>query len=199
MALHIRKFFYKYAKWLGVIVFTTFFIQIIISISLFPSANDNFVKKYGHASLKNNDLGYVSARKINNGYGDDEDLLPKSLSHSKILPVLRTEELDFSPMCEIKGREAISAIHRAKTQSCKKEIVNKTCLIQNGNFYPKKLPNMCPANGMSYGKYLGCFVDEKKLRILSSFYGNYAAINKPEFCLDICVQAGFPFAGVQYA
>ncbi|KPJ07173.1 Xylosyltransferase oxt [Papilio machaon] len=52
---------------------------------------------------------------------------------------------------------------------------------------------------MTYGKYHGCYLDEKKLRILSSFYGNYATTNSPEFCLDICIQAGFPYAGVQYA
>ncbi|XP_013172151.1 PREDICTED: xylosyltransferase oxt [Papilio xuthus] len=199
MAFNVRKFFYKYAKWLGATVLTTFFIQILISISLFPTVNDNLLKKFGHTSLERHEFGDVSARKIINGYSDDEDIHTKTSSQTKSTPHLRIEELDFKPACDIKSREAVSAIHRAKTQSCKQEIVNKTCLIQNGNFYPTKLPNKCPSNGMTYGKYYGCYLDEKKLRILSSFYGNYATTNSPEFCVDICMQAGFPYAGVQYA
>ncbi|CAG4947735.1 unnamed protein product [Parnassius apollo] len=171
--------------------------RIIISIILFPTVNDNLLKKFGDTSLGKLQLNEVSARKIN-GYGDDEDIPSKSLSH-KVHPHLRTEELDFTPACAIESREAISAIHRAKTQNCKQEIVNKTCLIQNSNFYPVKLPNMCPSNGMTYGKYLGCYLDEKKFRILSSFYGNYATTNSPSLCIEICIQAGFPYAGVQYA
>ncbi|CAG2066687.1 unnamed protein product, partial [Timema podura] len=58
---------------------------------------------------------------------------------------LRLEELDFVPACDIVTKEAISAIHRAKTQRCKRELVNITCLIQRGRLYPKQLTSSCPS------------------------------------------------------
>lgn len=173
-------------KWLIIIVIIAFFVQLLIAIKFFPSDNVRQNVLY--------ERGEVSARKIISTYGDDED--SPILSNKK--SVLRLEELDFKPTCDITNREAISAVHRAKTQICKQQIINKTCMIQNGYFYPSKLVNNCPNNDHHYGKYLGCYQDEKKLRLLSSFYGNYGNTNKPVVCLDICVQAGFPYAGVQY-
>lgn len=58
--------------------------------------------------------------------------------------VLRLEELDFIPLCEISNKEAVSAIHRAKTQLCKQEIANTTCLINDSSLYPKSLQMSCP-------------------------------------------------------
>lgn len=196
MAAISRRIFYKYARCLIVVVLVAFFVQIFIAVYLFPSVNDTLLSKTGYVPLSQQDAGDVSARK-NYGYNDDEDF-PTNDKQYKPGAVLRLEELDFTPTCEIKSKEAISAIHRAKTQNCKQQIVNKTCLIQQGNFYPKELPNFCPLNKRTYGKHLGCYVDEKKMRLLSGFYGNYASTNSPEACLDICVQAGFSYAGVQY-
>lgn len=193
----VRRIFYKYAKCLGLIVLITFFAQLFISISFFPSVHDNLLKRQGYTSILRNELGDVSARKLGPNIEDDEDL--SSRNRNKAIPQLRLEELDFTPNCEVRSREAISAIHRAKTQICKQEIVNKTCLIQNEQFYPTNLPNHCTSKEKTYGHHLGCYLDEKKLRLLTSFYGNYANTNSPKFCLDICVQAGFPYAGVQYA
>ena len=62
--------------------------------------------------------------------------------------MLRLEELDFVPACEISTKEAISAIHRAKTQLCKQQLVNITCLSQEGLLYPTHLPSSCPAPGI---------------------------------------------------
>lgn len=195
MANKLRRICYKYTKCIIASVLVAFFAQLLVAVSFFPSANDNLVNKNGYVSLGRNEAADVSARK--NGLSDDEDLSNKQ--QSKPLNLLRVDELDFKPACEVYSREAISAIHRAKTQMCKQQIINKTCLIQEGNFYPKKLPNYCPHNGVTYGKYLGCYVDEKKLRLLSGFYGNYASTNSHTACLDICVQGGFQYAGVQYA
>lgn len=196
MAIACRRIYYKYVKCILFIVLLAFFVQILIALNFFPSDSDTLLNK--HVSYKRQEIGDVSARKGNPGYEDDEDLTSKNTKQHKIIQTLRLEELDFQPPCDVKSREAISAIHRAKTQFCKKEIVNKTCLIQNDDFYPKELPNNCPKKGMSYGRYLGCYQDEKKLRLLSSFYGNYATTNSRHSCLDICVQAGLPYAGVQY-
>lgn len=60
---------------------------------------------------------------------------------------LRLEELDFVPFCDINTKEAISAIHRAKTQRCKQLLVNITCLIQQGQLYPEVLSSSCSSLG----------------------------------------------------
>lgn len=198
MVLNIRRIFYKYAKCLVITVLTIFFAQLLISVNYFPSIHDNnLLQRNSHSSLQSHILADVSARKVNPGNSDDEDL-PQRNYQNKAAPQLRKEELDFIPICEVKSREAISAIHRAKSQYCKQLIINKTCLIQDGSFYPQELNNYCTSKSNVYGRDIGCYMDEKKLRLLSSFYGNYANQNSPKFCLDICVQAGFPYAGVQY-
>lgn len=149
-----------------------------------------------------------SARRLKDGLVmDDEDnvenqLKPKNLirsNHKLNQTRLRLEELDFVPACEIITKEAISAIHRAKTQRCKQEIANITCLIAKNLLYPKLLPNFCPSNGFVKGKSLGCFKDNKTYRLLSGYYGNNKKNNSPEFCMNLCLQSGFPYAGVQYS
>ncbi|KAK5642064.1 hypothetical protein RI129_008231 [Pyrocoelia pectoralis] len=112
---------------------------------------------------------------------------------------LRLEELDFIPTCKITTKEAISAIHRAKTQKCKQIISNITCLISDDLLYPKELPNYCPNEGFVAGKSLGCFKDEKSFRLLNGYYGNYKNTNSPDFCMHLCLQSGFLYAGVQYS
>lgn len=196
MACTFRRLYYKYTKCLVITVLVAFFVQIFIAIIFFPQENDNLLRKNKYV-IGSHEVADISARKSDSRFIDDEDFPIKS--KHKFGSHLRLEELDFKPLCDIQNREAISAIHRAKSQSCKQEIVNLTCQIQEGNFYPKNLPNNCLSGNMSYGKHLGCFKDEKKLRLLSSFYGNYANTNSHSLCLDICVQAGFPYAGVQYA
>lgn len=196
MAIKCNRLYYKYGKCLIITVLIGFFIQLFIAAKFFPSDTDSFYMRNKQNSFIQ-DKEEVSARKI--VFSDDEDLNVNVNSVKKTITSLRIEELDFKPTCEIQNREAISAIHRAKTQKCKQEILNKTCLIQNGNFYPLKLHNNCPSNGLTYGMHLGCYQDEKKMRLLTSFYGNYGDTNSPSTCLDICVQAGYPYAGVQYA
>jgi protein xylosyltransferase len=66
---------------------------------------------------------------------------------------LRLEELDFVPVCDIVAKEAISSIHRAKTQLCKQKLSNITCLIQQKQLYPYHLPNSCPSLGNNGNVY----------------------------------------------
>lgn len=199
MSVILRKVCFKYSKCIMVSVLVAFFVQIFVAISFFPSINDNLPRKHGYIWIPKQEQADVSARKNNFVYSDDEDL--NSIPNLQVKPAsqLRLEELDFKPPCDIKGREAISAIHRAKTQVCKQLIANKTCLIQESNFYPYSLPNRCQHEGKTYGKYLGCYADEKKMRLLFGFYGNYASTNSHIACLEICVQGGFTYTGVQYA
>lgn len=123
---------------------------------------------------------------------------PSIKSNEENKTVLRLEELDFTPMCEIKGKEAISAIHRARSQFCKQTIANVSCLISNNLLYPETLPHLCPAPGLEKAKPMGCYQDDKALRLLTGFYQNLKTTNSPQTCLDLCTQSGFPYAGVQY-
>lgn len=66
--------------------------------------------------------------------------------------VLRVDELGFMPPCDISGRESVSALHRAKTYTCKQIIANISCLIKTNPPYPKRLPHKCPTNG-TYSYY----------------------------------------------
>lgn len=112
---------------------------------------------------------------------------------------IKIDELNFELPCDIVTREAISAIHRAKSQECKRLIVNVSCDIQNDIFYPKALPNYCPNDNYQPNLFLGCFKDEKNYRILSGYYTNFKSSNSPKKCIQMCLQSGFLYAGVQYS
>ena len=114
---------------------------------------------------------------------------------------LDKKSLNFTPACEITGREAVSAINRARTQKCKERIVNTTCLGQRGLLYPNKLDATCPhsVGFKKLPKSLGCFKDDKTLRILSGYYAIHKGDNSPEQCAFMCHQSGYPYAGVEYS
>ncbi len=78
------------------------------------------------------------------------------------LPKLNPESLDFVPDCEIVGKEAVSAITRAKTQECKKHLVATTCKILNDELYPKKLPRFCKNKSEFTFTLLVIFAKEKE-------------------------------------
>lgn len=175
------------------------------------SANTNVWtphKGFAYRDESENSNSFNSARRSKDGLiiddEDDSNVYYQKTSTSKAFrrgnqTILRLEELDFTPPCEITTKEAISAIHRARTQKCKQQIANTTCLIKQGLFYPSSLPNYCPNNDLESGKSLGCFKDEKTYRILNGYYGNYKNTNSPDSCIRLCLQSGFPYAGVQYS
>lgn len=112
---------------------------------------------------------------------------------------IKLDNLKFKPICDIVAKEAISAVHRAQTQSCKETIVNTTCAIQMGTFYPKQLVNSCPNQPYMANRPLGCYKDDKKFRTLSGYYTNLKTTNTPDTCIQLCLQSGFVYAGVQYS
>lgn len=112
---------------------------------------------------------------------------------------LKLGELTFQPICDIVAKEAISAVIRAQTQLCKQTIINITCAIQNGQFYPASLPSYCPHEPFSKSRPLGCYKDDKKFRTLSGYYINFKTTNTPKRCIQLCLQSGFVYAGVQYS
>ncbi|XP_034449933.1 xylosyltransferase 2 isoform X3 [Hippoglossus hippoglossus] len=55
---------------------------------------------------------------------------------------------DFVPKCDIIGKDALSALHRAGSQQCRQEIANLVCQHQAGLLMPNALPQFCPQLGI---------------------------------------------------
>lgn len=157
---------------------------------------------------------------VNSAFVDDEDVHSNSNTYSRIMQksaggksnrraanshenarstALKLEDLSFTPACKLRSKEAISAVHRAKSEECKRTIVDTACAIQLDQFYAKALPNFCPHANFTPNLELGCYKDEKSYRLLSGYYVNYKASNSPKKCIRTCLQSGFLYAGVQYS
>uniref|UniRef100_A0A182QK58 protein xylosyltransferase n=1 Tax=Anopheles farauti TaxID=69004 RepID=A0A182QK58_9DIPT len=136
---------------------------------------------------------------LNLSIGGNEAKKPEKEANPSTTPLaLRLDELDFVPPCKLTRKETISAIHRAKSQTCKAKIVEVACEIQAGKLYPDHLPNYCPRGNHLPNRALGCFRDEKDFRLLSGYFTTFKTNNSPERCIRLCLQSGYPFAGVQY-
>ncbi|XP_070779509.1 xylosyltransferase 2 [Enoplosus armatus] len=61
----------------------------------------------------------------------------------------QTPSSDFVPKCDITGKDALSALHRAGSQQCRQEIGNIVCQHQAGQLMPDALPQFCPQLGVS--------------------------------------------------
>lgn len=51
------------------------------------------------------------------------------------------------PQCEISGKEAISALSRAKSRECRQQIVQVYCKHKERALMPEKVPRYCPIEG----------------------------------------------------
>lgn len=104
--------------------------------------------------------------------------------------------LGFQPSCDITSRDALSALNRARSKDCKKQIANIACQVQSNQFYPKALSSYCPKENLpASNKTIGCYKDEKEFRLLSGYFTNFKSTNSPKKCITMCLQSGFPFAG----
>ena len=107
---------------------------------------------------------------------------------------------DFEPPCKVQGKEAVSAINRAKSVQCKQELANLAC---SESLYPKYLPNLCPTSTKIdkniAGDYLGCYRDSFETRILTGNFLRLREENTKENCVDSCQRSGYAYAGTQYA
>uniref|UniRef100_A0A670JCG6 Xylosyltransferase 2 n=1 Tax=Podarcis muralis TaxID=64176 RepID=A0A670JCG6_PODMU len=56
-------------------------------------------------------------------------------------------ENNFTPKCEIAGKDALSALARASSKQCQQEIANVVCLHQAGNLMPRSVPRQCQLSG----------------------------------------------------
>lgn len=53
------------------------------------------------------------------------------------------------PQCEISGKEAISALSRAKSRECRQQIAEVYCKHKEGTLMPEKVPRYCRLEGES--------------------------------------------------
>lgn len=54
---------------------------------------------------------------------------------------------DQPPKCEISGKEAISALSRAKSKECRQQIAEVYCRHKEGQLMPEKVTRYCPIEG----------------------------------------------------
>lgn len=108
------------------------------------------------------------------------------------------QELGFEPECDINAKEAISALQRARTKDCRQHIAQIACAIQAGRFYATHLKSSCPSGNHTANVSLGCYRDEKDSRLLAGYFTSFKTSNSPSICVELCLQSGYPYAGVQY-
>lgn len=176
-----RRWLYRY-KFYFIIGFFVILLQVFLAYKSF----DITVSETNSLPITNNNLNSFAKNAIK---GEKSRLRTNAIY----------DELHFVPSCNITVRDALSALDRAKTQQCKKEIADIACAIQKGTFYPKVLPSFCPTNNFTANRSIGCFKDEKTFRILSGYYTNFKSSNSHKKCLQMCLQSGFIYAGVQYS
>ncbi|KAI1292127.1 Xylosyltransferase oxt [Halotydeus destructor] len=218
-----RIFFSRRYGALFILVFTILAVQLILSLfvyneSLDDSETTNSLFPHESSTREKNEVSNTESRQSNahqRTSHDDEDTEisssklthrflssktstgkerhPAKLGDSK----LNLDELDFQPSCQTITKEALSALNRATTQKCKEEIVKISCLSQQGKLFPKNIPRNCP-NHEKYGHRVGCYRDKSKPRLLSN-YATKLNQSGPLDCVNVCLQYGYPYAGVEYA
>lgn len=160
------------------------------------------------SNLKQNIITKPKSKQFTSSH-DDEDIINSNIQQQDIATGHKNgkssstllSELTFEPKCDIlKDKETVSAVQRAHTQQCKELIIDVACRIKSETFYPKNLHNLCPS-GSNYiaNRSLGCFKDDKKHRLLPGFYSNFKETNSPKKCIQMCLQSGYLYAGVQYS
>lgn len=156
--------------------------------------------------VPSNSNSYSRGNLAGNHQHPKEDFI-KSISHNDQAAVEKQStdtkrnyfgDLPFLPKCDVQSKDALSAVNRARTTECKKQILDTVCAIESGTFYADSLTSQCPNGNYTRGRSLGCFQDEQANRLLGGYYVNNKGINTPRKCIEMCLQSGFIYAGVQY-
>lgn len=90
----------------------------------------------------------------------------------------QTPNTDFVPKCNIKGKDALSALHRAASQHCRQEIANIVCQHQAGQLMPDILPQFCPQIGENAFKVL-TYTQSITLHNLVLYVFSYRGVSLP--------------------
>uniref|UniRef100_A0A672YKS8 protein xylosyltransferase n=1 Tax=Sphaeramia orbicularis TaxID=375764 RepID=A0A672YKS8_9TELE len=121
--------------------------------------NENSVPKDFDTIDSNSNLGARSQhqrgpvsnakRKLDKAQGQGMlgNQLMKSLSTLLSKPKGRGTPRKEQPQCEISGKEAISALSRAKSRECRQQIVEVYCKHKERALMPEKVPRYCPIEG----------------------------------------------------
>ena len=81
------------------------------------------------------------------GSSRDPALLRANPSTTELPP--GSEARKEKPQCEISGKEAISALSRAKSRECRHQIAEVYCKHKERTLMPEKVPRFCPKEGES--------------------------------------------------
>uniref|UniRef100_A0A1B0BVC3 protein xylosyltransferase n=1 Tax=Glossina palpalis gambiensis TaxID=67801 RepID=A0A1B0BVC3_9MUSC len=199
-----------YILLMGAIIFGTqiFLAYKSLNLSLVTSIENTLAED---VKQMNGALALQHLTQHQNSASDDEDssnltaqgkrLPSANKAKTDISPtsLLSAQQLSFKPNCDIIAKEAISALQRAKTKDCRQHIASVVCAIQAGEFYASHLPTHCPKGNHTANNQLGCYRDEKEFRLLSGYFINFKTTNTPKNCVQLCLQSGFPYAGVEYS
>ncbi|CAL8122666.1 unnamed protein product [Orchesella dallaii] len=207
----ISRFFINYRKYIifiGIALAIQFFLAI--RVVLLPGSWDisgDGSKGPSYTRIQGSQKNVETLQNVKPNVDVSDSISPQNTAApvKKTLPDLNSSlvtldagSLTFVPECNITLKDSISAINRAKTQACKDEIANISCEITNDVLYTKRLPRYCSNKETIYGRYLGCFKDNPKDRILSGHLTLFKDKNSHQICIDLCLQSGFQYAGLQY-
>ena len=73
--------------------------------------------------------------------------------------------LEYESKCPIENKDAISALSRAQTATCKQEITDIVCATRERSLYPLQLPRYCPHQGLYSSEGAA-----SKVKTLSGFF-----------------------------
>jgi protein xylosyltransferase len=98
-----------------------------------------------------------------------------------------------------RSKDANSAIDRAKSDSCRKQLMQIAC--QNpSELYPASLPSFCDVKNQDVADaHLGCYKDSFDERLLEGGMVRFRESNSAATCVNHCASLGYRFAGAQYA
>eukprot|EP00079_Xenopus_tropicalis_P029864 XP_012825540.1 PREDICTED: xylosyltransferase 1 isoform X1 [Xenopus tropicalis] len=96
-------------------------------------------------------LHYVGNTSKNTSNSNLKDSYKSSKSHHTKKSGSSSPEIKYElpPKCEITGKEAISALSRAKSKQCRQEIAEVYCQHKQGKLMPEKVTRLCPLEGKS--------------------------------------------------
>ncbi|XP_022663399.1 xylosyltransferase oxt-like [Varroa destructor] len=113
-----------------------------------------------------------------------------------------TTELPFEPSCSLNGTEVQSALKRAQTAHCKRQIADVFCAHLRRSLYPTFLNNTCPSKEGNPGDTIGCFrlpnIDSLQTPhyVANNTLAKHSAVSYPTpmSCVWACLRVGAPFA-----
>lgn len=77
--------------------------------------------------------------------GSNQVFVPEKKAATLLPPSLEAKK--EQPQCEISGKEAISALSRARSRECRQQIVEVYCKHKERALMPEKVPRYCPLEG----------------------------------------------------